>query len=36
MGTILDLSKSYYIAFLSVVIGEVVGMAIALKTKETK
>lgn len=36
MGTILDLSKSYYIAFLTVVIGEVVGMAIALKTKETK
>jgi len=36
MGTILDLSKSYYIAFLTVVIGEVFGMAIALKTKETK
>jgi len=36
MGAILDLSKSYYIAFLTVVIGEIVGMAIALKTKETK
>jgi sugar phosphate permease len=36
MGVIIDLSKSYHIAFLTIVIGELIGMIIALKTKETK
>ncbi|MBS7643850.1 MFS transporter [Candidatus Bathyarchaeota archaeon] len=36
MGIIIDMSKSYHLAFLTVIIGELIGMAIALKTKETR